>query len=221
MIDTAHCVVAVLNLLILKTEAEYLNADVRIQKTDDANSMIEISIPVRSFNPAVTGVFTRPKLMADTTRIATAARFHVAGIISSSMSGRDPFRVKESIGAVLLANFKEPDISLYRMMLEEEGFAIAAAENHEERIAYIRNNRFDLVLLDMTLEDTDDLTVISNLRKELPAATVLIVFTDSRKVEYVEKLMSSGADFCFRKPVVAADLFTSIDKLKNGRKDFL
>ena len=220
-IDTPHCAVAVLNLLILKAEAELLGAEVRIESNDDANSMIEIILPVRAFNPAVTGVFTRPKLMADTGKVSSAARFHVAGIIGSSMSGRDPFRAEGSVGAVLLANMKEPDNALYRMLFESEGFAAAAAENEEERFLYIQNNRFDLVILDMTLEKPEDYSVISKLRRAVPESTVLIVFTDSRKVEYIEKLMNSGADFCFRKPVVTTDLLNSINKLKNGGKDFL
>ena len=221
LIETPHCVVAVLNLLILRTETGYIGADVRIEKTDDANSMIEIIIPVQAFNPAVTGVFTRPKLTADPNKVSTAARFHVAGITSSAMSGRDPFRSNRSMGAVLLANMKEPDTSLYRMIFESEGFSAVSAGSREERFGYIRNNRFDLVLLDMTLEQSDDYSVISDLRKSLPETTVLIVFTDSRKVEYVEKLLDNGADFCFRKPVVSGDLLETINKLKNGRKDFL
>ncbi|MBE6406400.1 MAG: hybrid sensor histidine kinase/response regulator [Lentisphaerae bacterium] len=220
-IECPHCVVAVLNLLILKTEAEYLSADVRIMKNEEANSMIEIILPVRTFNPAVTGVFTRPKLMADPNKVSTAARFHVAGIISSSMSGRDPFRAEGSIGAVLLANLKAPDTTMYKMIFQSEGFAVAVAENEEERYEYLRENRFDLVLLDMTLEDATDYQVISRLRKALPAATVLIVLTDSRKVEYVEKLMENGADFCFRKPVVSGDMIAFVTKLKNGGKDLL
>ena len=183
--------------------------------------MIEIILPVKTFNPAVTGVFTRPKLMADSEKVSSVARFHVAGILGSSMSCRDPFRTEGSIGAVLLANMKEPDSTLYRMIFEAEGFATAVAANVEERFGYIQNNRFDLVLLDMTLEKADDYSVISDLRKALPESTVLIVYTDSRKVEYAEKLMESGADFCFRKPVVMADLLESINKLKNGGKDFL
>ena len=220
-ISSPHCVVAVLNLLILKTEAEYLGAEVRIEKNERANSMIEIILPVRTFNPAVTGVFTRPKLMNDQDKVSIAARFHVAGIISSSMSGRAPFQAEGSIGAILLANFREPDTSMYRMIFESESFAVAAAKNEEERSEYLKNNRFDLVMLDMTLEQTDDYQVISGLRKALPASTVLVVLTDSRKVEYVEKLMEHGADYCFRKPVVAGDMVDFIANLKNGGKGFL
>ena len=220
-IEFPHCVVAVLNLLILKTEAEYLSADVRIMKNEEANSMIEIILPVRTFNPAVTGVFTRPKLMADPDKVSTAARFHVAGIFSSSMSGRDPFRAEGSIGAVLLSNLKSPDTTMYKMIFQSEGFAVAVAENEEERLEYLRENRFDLVLLDMTLEEANDYQVISRLRKALPSAAVLIVLTDSRKVEYVEKLMENGADFCFRKPVVSGDMIAFVTKLKNGGKDLL
>ena len=216
-----HCAVAVLNLLILKNEAEFLGADVRIEKNDTANSMIEIIHPLQTFNPAVTGVFTRPKLVADPDKIATAARFHVAGIASVSLSGRDPFRAGESIEAVFLANMKEPDITLYRMLFEPEGFTVASAGNEMERAEYIRNNRFDLVFLDMTLEDPGNLRVISEIRKSVPPASVLIVLTDSRKVEYVETLLNSGADYCFRKPVVVTDLLFAINKLKNGRRDFL
>ena len=73
----------------------------------------------------------------------------------------------------------------------------------------------------MTLEQADDYQVISGLRKALPASTVLVVLTDSRKVEYVEKLMEHGADYCFRKPVVAGDMVDFIANLKNGGKDFL
>lgn len=221
LIDSPHCAVAVLNLLILRAEAEYLCADIRIEKTEQSNSMIEISLPVQTFNPAVTGVFTRPKLMAVPEESSAEARFHVAGITSYSLSGRDPFRSKESIGAVLLANMKEPDISLYKKIFGAEGFAVAAAENEEERFGYIRNNRFDLVFLDMTLEQEKNYGVISDLRSALPASTVLIVFTDSRKVEEVKKLLDHGADFCYRKPVVFTDLLFSINKLKQGGKDFL
>jgi DNA-binding NarL/FixJ family response regulator len=48
-----------------------------------------------------------------------------------------------------------------------------------------------------------------------------VVLTDSRKVEYVEKLMEHGADYCFRKPVVAGDMVDFIANLKNGGKDIL
>ena len=149
------------------------------------------------------------------------AKFHVAGITGYSLSGRDPFRSKESIGAVLLANMKELDVALYQQIFESEGFAVASAANEEERFGYIRNNRFDLVFLDMTLEEPGNYSVISDLRNALPASTVLIVFTESRKVENVKKLLDHGADFCYRKPVVFADLLLSIHKLKQGGKDFL
>ena len=73
----------------------------------------------------------------------------------------------------------------------------------------------------MTLEQEKNYGVISDLRSALPASTVLIVFTDSRKVEEVKKLLDHGADFCYRKPVVFTDLLFSINKLKQGGKDFL
>ena len=107
--------------------------------------------------------------------------------------------------------------------LQTLGYSVILAENGLDAVEIYRENpsEIDLVLLDMTLEDATDYQVISRLRKALPAATVLIVLTDSRKVEYVEKLMENGADFCFRKPVVSGDMIAFVTKLKNGGKDLL
>ena len=219
-ISEPHCAVAVLNLLILKAEAEYLGASVEIGKTEDANSRIEIRIPILAFNPAVTGVFTRPKLKADPERTSTAARFHVAGIASVSLSGRDHFRLHGAKGAVLLTNLKEPDISLYRMILEPEGFTVTGVSGKAELDLALRENRYDILFTDMT-KDSGDAGVVAELRKAVPPTSVIIVLTESGKVEYMEKLMNSGADFCFRKPVVMEDLLSAIRKLKTGRRDFL
>lgn len=217
-IGAPHCAVAVLNLLILKTEAEYLGAEVRIARTEESNSMIEIKIPILGFNPAVTGVFTRPKIAKDSESAVSAARFHVAGIAGVSLAGRGSFG---ETGSVLLTDLAEKDSVLYRLILEGESFTVGSASNEEERRGYLQNNRFDLIIMNLPSDEKEGICQVSDLRKEIPQSTVLIVLTDSRKVEYVGKLLDSGADYCFRKPVVADDLLFAIRKLKSGRRDFL
>lgn len=217
VISEPHCTVAVLNLLILKAEAEYLGAAVEIAKTETANSMIEIRIPILAFNPAVTGVFTRPKLKVNQERASVAARYHVAGIASVALSGRS-----QSLGSgtVLLTNFAEPDISLYRMILEPEGFSVFSVSGAEELKQMLEEYRYDLLFAEVSAGSQDDCREVAELRRAA-ASSVIVVFTESGNTECMEKLMSSGADLCFRKPVVAEDLLSALGNLKTGRRDFL
>ena len=94
---------------------------------------------------------------------------------------------------ILIVEDEEVLLNVLKNKLEKEGFDVLMAENGEDGLRIIREEKPDLVLLDIVMPKMDGLEVLSHLKDEgiLPDLPVIIVSNSGQPVE-IEKATEFG-----------------------------
>lgn len=109
----------------------------------------------------------------------------------------------------------EPDIvDTLKFRLESEGYEVVTANNGEEALDKVHNEKPDLVVLDLIMPKKDGMQVCAELRldsdfKDLP---IIMLTAKAQDVDRIEGL-GTGADDYITKPFDTAKLFVSIKEL--------
>jgi len=113
---------------------------------------------------------------------------------------------------VILVVEDERDISeLVRFNLEQEGFAVAVAEDGDRALEAVRRERPALVILDLMLPGTPGLEVCRRLRDEERSQNVPIVILTARAAEADRILgLEMGADDYVTKPFSPRELVARV-----------
>ena len=109
----------------------------------------------------------------------------------------------------------EPDqIMLIKNRLEASGFEFASAQNGEEGLKKAKEEKPDLVLLDIIMPKMDGYEVCRELRKD-PASknTPVIAITASGERDIEKKCLSAGANAVIIKPYDSINLVNKIKEL--------
>ena len=88
--------------------------------------------------------------------------------------------------------------------LEQEGYEVDVATKGEEGLRKVRQNHYDLILLDESMPGMEGDKVFEYLREfsKVPVAFVSGFLTPTKE----KKVMSMGAVKCLRKPLVLAEV---------------
>lgn len=119
---------------------------------------------------------------------------------------------------ILIVEDEENLRSTIALNLELEGYEVMTALNGKEALQLFKNNRFDLVVLDIMLPEINGIDVCKEIRKE--NRNVLILFLSARSMgsERVEGL-KAGADDYLSKPFNLEELLLRIEiLLKRNQK---
>lgn len=102
--------------------------------------------------------------------------------------------------------------------LQEEGYIVEVAHDGKSGIDLIRENRFDIILLDLMIPEVDGLEVLRNARAWGINTPVLIITAKSSK-EDVVKGLDTGSDDYLTKPFSFEELLARIRALlRRSRK---
>ncbi len=112
---------------------------------------------------------------------------------------------------ILLAD-DEPDIvSLYREMLEGNGFEVETAQDGRKTLERIADETFDLIILDLHMPKVSGFEVMEELRSE-GRRIPIIVMTGHYPVEEVsERIQGFGVGAVLRKPVMITTLLDAVN----------
>jgi DNA-binding NtrC family response regulator len=95
----------------------------------------------------------------------------------------------------------EPNVRLVlRTALESNGWRVTAAADGESALAWVGQEHFDVVLLDLRMPGTDGLGVLGRLRERGDGTPVVVVSAHSRPADVVQAMKLGAADF-LPKPV--------------------
>jgi DNA-binding NtrC family response regulator len=97
------------------------------------------------------------------------------------------------------------------ILLEGEGYAVAAAENAAEGLRRFESGVFDLVLLDLMMPDRSGFEVLDEIRKR-DRETPVFLITAYGSVEVAVEALKSGANDYFSKPWDNEKLLIEIDR---------
>ena len=118
-------------------------------------------------------------------------------------------------GRAMVVDDDQATVELLRMVLELEGYDVmsAAAADAVDRI---RNQRPDVVLLDVMMPEKDGLEVLREIRAapDGDRTPVVLVSALSRHVDVWSGWMA-GADAYVTKPLDVDMLLTEIDRVRN------
>ncbi|MHB8834450.1 MAG: response regulator transcription factor [Candidatus Methylomirabilia bacterium] len=102
---------------------------------------------------------------------------------------------------VLVVEDEEPILEMLRYGLERFGFSVHCVGSGEEALAAARNDRPDLVLLDLMLPGMDGLEVCRRLKRDKETSTIPIVILTARDGEAdIVAGLEIGADDYLTKP---------------------
>lgn len=94
---------------------------------------------------------------------------------------------------------------LYRLALEEDGYAVDVAPTGESGRLLAATEPYDGIILDLGLQDRGGLSVLQELRQQ-GVRTPVLVCTGQREVADVVRGLDAGADEYVVKPVAMAEL---------------
>ena len=105
-----------------------------------------------------------------------------------------------------------------KLNLELEGYEVTTADNGPSVIKMVKNEYFDLILLDIMLPDMDGITVCETIRMQHNDVPILFLSARNTGADRVEGLKKGGDDY-MTKPFNLEELLLRVDKLikKNKR----
>ena len=109
---------------------------------------------------------------------------------------------------ILLVEDDKSLLVLLRHCLETEGYMVVAAETGGAAMNWLKESRFDLALLDLTLPDMNGAEICASI-KESPRtrSTPVIILTGNTSNEArIRTGLEANADIFLNKPIDPADL---------------
>lgn len=120
---------------------------------------------------------------------------------------------------ILIVDDDVETLRLVGLMLQRQGYQIAAANNGTQAISMARAEDPDLIILDVMMPDMDGYQVTTELRKDpLLAETPILMFTAKSQVDDKVAGYDAGVDDYLTKPVHPAELIAHLKALLSRTK---
>ena len=110
---------------------------------------------------------------------------------------------------ILVVDDNRTNRMLAELMLEGHGWNLEEASNGDEALAAIRNKRFDVILLDISMPGMSGDDVCREI-KLTPGGPRVVAFTAHVLPDEVEHIMAAGFDGLVTKPFTQAQLLNSL-----------
>jgi two-component system, NtrC family, response regulator GlrR len=120
-------------------------------------------------------------------------------------------------GKILIVDDDRNLLEVLKVRVESAGYEVTTAAREEEAIEAVRNEVFDLALLDLQLERTTGISLMKELQLFLPDMRVIIL-TAFGTIESAVEAMKQGAFGYLTKPFNAPELFAQMDKALDDRR---
>ena len=115
---------------------------------------------------------------------------------------------------ILIADDDLETLRLVGLMLQRQGYEIIAANNGAQALSQAKNEKPDLIIVDVMMPDMDGYQVTRRLRQEaVTANTPILMFTAKSLVDDKVAGYEAGADDYLTKPVHPAELVAHIKSL--------
>ena len=153
-------------------------------------------------------------VLAGSTRSAVG---HLLVTKHSVSEARRPLRV-------LLAEDNAVNQRLVLGLLERRGHSTVAVGNGRDAVAAVRNDTFDVVLMDVQMPVMDGLEAITEIRRleaEAGGRVPIIALTAHAMKGDREECFAAGADGYVTKPIDSSELFGLIERLSGSSVDIL
>lgn len=112
---------------------------------------------------------------------------------------------------ILVVDDDVDTLRLVGLMLQRQGYEIAAASSGRQALTMARNEDPDLIILDVMMPDMDGYEVTRRLRSDQDTATIpIIMFTAKTQIDDKVSGFEAGADDYLTKPTQPRELFAHV-----------
>jgi two-component system, OmpR family, sensor histidine kinase VicK len=126
--------------------------------------------------------------------------------------------MREGPRTILLVDDSDELLESCKLILETAGYSVRTALNGEEAFVQIRNDRPDLVLLDVVMPRMGGLELLLKLRSDLPPPLPPIILWSGSDLTEEEALRRGAVGF-MQKPVARGDLLSGVGRvLENSER---
>src|SRR6478672_3017103 len=119
--------------------------------------------------------------------------------------------------SILLVEDEENLLEALKLNLELEGYEVTGVYDGVEALKAVRNEYFDLLILDVMLPELDGISVCESIRLQNNDIPILILSAKSSSADRVLGL-KKGADDYLTKPFNLEELLLRVNKLINKSK---
>lgn len=119
--------------------------------------------------------------------------------------------------SLLVAEDEESLREALKLNLELEGYEVTTVDNGPGVIKMVRNEYFDLIVLDIMLPEMDGITVCETIRMQHNDVPILFLSARNTSADRVEGLKKGGDDY-LTKPFNLEELLLRVDKLVTKNK---
>ncbi|CAN2189628.1 OmpR Response regulators consisting of a CheY-like receiver domain and a winged-helix DNA-binding domain [Candidatus Nanopelagicaceae bacterium] len=105
--------------------------------------------------------------------------------------------------SILVVDDNEDIRNLLSLVLQKEGYEVFLAPNGSEALEIIKNNRLDLILLDVMMPELSGLEVLSNIRgnkNNIISSIPVMMITAASTVSDIDAAIEIGASSYIIKP---------------------
>lgn len=117
---------------------------------------------------------------------------------------------------VLLAEDNEVNRKLATLLLEDSGYRISSVTNGQEAVDALKENEYDIVLMDVEMPGMDGLTATEIIRNPgsgvINNTITIIAMTAHALDEDRQRCLDAGMDDFVSKPILSHDLVQVIEK---------
>ena len=115
---------------------------------------------------------------------------------------------------ILILNKSELINNIIKDGLAKEGFIVQALNSANKAISLLYNEKFDLIITDLVLDEMDGLTFAKAIRsiENYSLIPVIIMYTEKNNIS-VKRMINSGASACILKPFDIEQLVVTVEKV--------
>ncbi len=119
---------------------------------------------------------------------------------------------RETKASLLVVEDEESLRDALKLNLELEGYEVTTADNGPSVIKMVKNEHFDLIILDIMLPDMDGITVCETIRMQHNDVPIMFLSARNTGADRVEGLKKGGDDY-MTKPFNLEELLLRVEKL--------
>ncbi|WGS65852.1 response regulator [Marinitoga aeolica] len=125
------------------------------------------------------------------------------------------------MGKILIVDDDSVIRNVLKKVLESENFRVDVAEGGNKAIELIKNTEYDVILLDIIMEDLDGIEVLRKTKKISPL-TIIIMMTAYSSPDYVLHALTLGATDFIEKPFEPENIIElvkeNVERVKRWKK---
>ena len=118
--------------------------------------------------------------------------------------------------AVLVVDDEQSIREILRESLESKGYAVEVAQDGDKALELLRENRYQLMILDIRMPSRDGLSLLREANSFAEPAMPVLVLTGMASEQELREAKSLGAAACLRKPFQVEELLEQASALLAG-----